>query len=242
MLMDFVAALVSGIPSESLQRFYCFTSSVEFMQPLGVRMKWPLCYIACIFRYFTGIELFEDIAKFIDSLERDCETVGDGMAWEQSVRIAILLRLTLAARGGFDVPFKLCPKHKAKGADIAVMYLGADVKTVEHAQEVIFSNKSNFPTNTFVLYVPTEATLQQFDGFCVRYDNYEVRNTSGYQCRDSDKGAVGKVPAWVTNGGHLLRSRAPGKCKYIGQNELGWTYYNASDTDEFLGWSMKMLR
>ena len=65
---------------------------------------------------------------------------------------------------------------------------------------------------------------------------------SGYQCKDNNDGADGKVPAWITQGGHLLRSVAPKKCKSDGPNAKHWTYYNAKETDDFLGWSLQTMR
>jgi len=164
------------------------------------------------------------------------------MAWEKSVSIAVLLRFIAAANLGWDLPFKLCKADEAKGADIVVMNLGPKVIKVEEAKKVIDDHKVQFRSNTLVLYVPTEAKLQQFDGFCVRYQNSEVRNVCGFQCKDNNRDADGLVPEWITQGGHLLRSDAPTLCRSVGQNAQGWTYYNAEDTDDFLGWSLRMMR
>jgi hypothetical protein len=240
-LLDFVLALISGIPAPSLRQFFCFSSAVEFNDPLGVRMKWPLCYVACILRHFPGRALFEYIAKCIDTLGRDCETLGDGMAWEQSVRIAILLKFVAAVNRGWDLPFKLCRADEAAGADIEVINLGENVFTVDEVKRVIDDHKARFHRNTLVLFVPTEAKLQQFDGFCVRYQDGELRSVCGYQCKDSNRGADVLVPAWITQGGHLLRSDAPKRCREVTQNSKRWTYYNAEDTDDFLGWSLRMM-
>lgn len=70
-------------------------------------MRWPLCYVACILRHFPGQELFEYIATRIDKLAGDCETIGDGMVWEESVRIAIILKFVAAAIKGWNLPFGL---------------------------------------------------------------------------------------------------------------------------------------
>ena len=71
--------------------------------------------------------LDEDIAKCIDLLGQDCETVGDDMVWEQSVRIAILLRFITAANLGWSPPFDLGEAHETKDAVIDMLPLGPDV-------------------------------------------------------------------------------------------------------------------
>jgi hypothetical protein len=162
------------------------------------------------------------------------------MVWEESVRIAIILRFVVAVNKGWDLPFELCPATDVVEAHIHVMQLGPGVVAVDHAKRVIEEHKLRFEHNTLVLFVPTEAQLHQFDEFCVRYQDRQLRNVCAYQCKkDNDRGADGRVPKWITQGGHLLRSDAPSFCKIQGQNPKGWTYYNAEDTDDFLGWSLR---
>jgi hypothetical protein len=242
LLLDFVIALITGIPFPSLRRFFCFASAVEYKHLLGIRMKWPLCYVSCILRHFSDQPLYEYIAKRIDMLEGGCETVGSGMVWEESVRIAIILRFVAAAKKGWDLPFQLCPATDVEEAHIHVMQLGPGVVTVDDAKTFIEERKVNYQRNTLVLFVPTEAQLHQFDGFCVRYQDCQLCNVCAYQCKDNNRGAAGTVPEWVTEGGHLLRSDAPSFCKMNGKNSKGWTYYNAEDTDDFLGWSLRIMR
>lgn len=98
-------------------------------------------------------------------------------------------------------------------------------------------------TKTIVLFVPTEASsVEQFDGFLGHYHGGVMKNVAAYQCKDNYDGAKGTVPNWINKGGHLLRSKAPQKPKCQGKNERGWTYYNADETDEFLGHSLKIIR
>ena len=113
---------------------------------------------------------------------------------------------------------------------------------LEKVKKVIDDHKAHFNRNSLVLFVPTEAKLQLFDGFCVRYQDGELCNVCGYQCKDNNSGAYGLVPSWITEGGHLLRSDAPKTCREVGQNSMRWTYYNAEDTDDFLGWSLRIMR
>lgn len=241
--LQFVQALLTGIPSPSLQRFFCFSSAVEFDPSLGILMKWPLCYISCIMRYFVGPTIHESMAEWIEELRSDCSKTSDGMVWEQSVRIAILLRFQVAAAfEAWEPPFGLCSASEATGADVHVLYLGESVTSISDVQQVVESRKMRFSSNTLVLFVPTDARLQQFDGFCVRFESNEVRDVCGYQCKANRKGADGVVPEWMNKGGHLLRSKAPTECRVGGQNEKGWTYYNEKKTDQFLGWSLRVMR
>ena len=57
-------------------------------------------------------------------------------------------------------------------------------------------------------------------------------NILGYQCKDSNDGASGKVPEWITQGGHILRSIASLKCRTNDMNMNRWFYYNTTETDE----------
>jgi hypothetical protein len=216
---------------------------VEYIDPIGIRMKWPLCYVSCILRHFSDQPLYEYIAERIDTLRGGCEEVGDGMLWEESVRIAIILKFVAAVYKGCYLPFQLCRASEVNGAEIKVTTLGPGVVAVDDAKRVIEEHKASFQRNTLVLFVPTEAQLHQFDGFCVRYQDRQLRNVCAYQCKkDNDRGAAGRVPKWITEGGHLLRSRAPGISKLNWFNEKGWRYYNAEDTDNFLGWSLRIMR
>eukprot|EP01031_Cornospumella_fuschlensis_P027240 gene27240-32909_t len=242
-LLDFVLTLITGIPHASLQRFYCFTSDVQIHNTLGVRVKWPLCYITCIFRHFAGQDLLDYIANSIDVLAKKCETVGDGMVWEQCIRVALLLRLFVASRRrNWAPPLDLCTAEEAYGADVRVLHLGQAVETTDDVRRTIEEHCSQFQKNTIVLYVPTEATLRQFDGYCVRFKDCAMCQMSGYQCEDNSKGANSPVPTWITKGGHLFRSNAPNMCKAGGSSTDGWIFYNAEDTDAFLGWSLRIMR
>ena len=241
-LLDFVEALLTGVIMPSLKQYYCFTSDVQFHEPLGIVMKWPLCYVACILRRYKSSDVAAEIVKCIEVLESDCDTVGDGMVWEQSTRIAILLRFIAASMRKWSPPFQLCGSEEARDAAIRLMSLGTGITTVEQAKDVIKGHAKRFPQNTLVLFVPTQAEFAQFDGFCVRYNKGEVCNVSGYQCKANNNGADGTVPDWITQGGHLLRSAAPKKCKSDGPNVNHWTYYNEKETDDFLGWSLQTMR
>lgn len=81
-----------------------------------------------------------------------------------------------------------------KGADIQVISLGPGVKTVDDVKKRIEFYKVNYQPNTLVLFVPTEAQLQQFDGFCVRYQDREMHKVCAYQCKAKGRGADVKVP------------------------------------------------
>lgn len=238
----FVTALVTGIMDMFLRRYFCFCSGASRHPVLGIKLKWPLCYIQCIMRYYVGIAEAQDIAMCIDSLFNDSSTVGDGMVWEQSVKIAILLRFVLAATKGFGIPFNLCADCEVRGADIRMVPLGEGIKTVQQARHFIFNYAKHLSRTTLVLFYPIEASLAQFDGFCALFGNSNLLKVCGYQCKDNAKGSSGKVSDWITQGGHLLRSKAPRSCKIDGPNLNGWTYYNATDTDDFLGWSLQIMR
>lgn len=118
-LLDFVFSLLTGSPCLSLKLYYCFTSDVQNHHSLGQLVKWPLCYIACILnRYKMVNSVAEEIVRFINVLNSDCDKVGDRMVWEQSTRIAILLHLFCASKRNWNPPFDLCSQEDAREADI----------------------------------------------------------------------------------------------------------------------------
>lgn len=86
------------------------------------------------------------------------------MVWEQSIRIAILLRLVLAVSCTWDLPFGLCRREEAQGAQVIMQHLGPGVRTPDEARQAIHDRRVNFRDNTLVLFVPTEATLTSLTG------------------------------------------------------------------------------
>lgn len=242
LFVDFVEAVVTGMPNISLKRYFCFSSDVSAEDNTGVKITWPLCYIQCVMEQFSYLDVAMEIKECIETLAKDSKTVGDGMVWEQSVRIAVLLQFVLAVNGKYKLPFDLGDVIEARNADIKVIPLGQGIKSVEEARLKINSYSNHFSRNTLVLFTPIEASLAQFDGFCVRFENHQLQKVCGYQCKDNRKGAKGQVPDWITGGGHLLRNEAPTRCKKEGYNEKRWLYYNSTETDQFLGWSLRMMR
>eukprot|EP00981_Chlorochromonas_danica_P007442 scaffold1752_cov296-Ochromonas_danica.AAC.1 len=110
--VDFAEALITG--------------EVRYVENQGAKIKWPLCYVQCVARLFPQLPVARDIAACIDILAKDTQTKGDGMAWEQSVRIAILLRFALAVAGrNYGIPFRLCEMKDIEHADITVVSISA---------------------------------------------------------------------------------------------------------------------
>lgn len=240
--VKFVSALVSGIADKSLEHYFCFSSGITHEETLGLRIKWPLCCVQCIMDRYQSINAAREIVDCIGSLKDRCKNNGDGMVWEQSTKIAILLRFVLSASSGYGIPFKLCEDNDAVGAEILVVPLGQGVKTVNQAQIFIHTFAQMCERNTLVLFTHTEASFAQFDGFCTRIKQRQLMNACGFQCKDNNDGASGTVPEWLPQGGHLLRSIAPNKSRIDGINSNRWFYYNSQQTDEFLGWSLRIVR
>ena len=240
--LDFIVALVTGLVPESIRKYLCFCSDTTFHEPFGLMVRWPLCYVACIINRYVACTETVFISGCISKLYMDTDKEGDGMVWEQSVQIAILLKYILAARKGFPLPFNLCSTDEAKNAEIQFLPLGVGIKTVDEAFDKIQNLASKMVQNTLVLFYPVEAATWQFDGYCARIINRRISNICGYQCKDNNKGASGTIPSWMSEFGHLLRSDAPKVCRTMIPNKSGWVYYNSEDTNRFLGWSLQIFR
>eukprot|EP01031_Cornospumella_fuschlensis_P025317 gene25317-30571_t len=196
-------------------RFYSFSSDVQVHSTLGVCVKWPLCYITFIFRHFAGQDLLDYNASSVDVLAKKCETVGD-------------------AGGDTGLHPWICALQKK--------FMGQAVETTDDVRRTIEEHCTQFQKDTIVLYVSTGAALCQFDGYCVRFKDNAICQVSGCQGEDNSKGTNSPMPTWITKGGHLFRSNAPHMCKAGGRSTDGWIYYNAEDTDAFLGWSLQIMR
>lgn len=237
----FVNALLCGTPGQlTLAKYLPFASGVSNNQ----LVKWPPCYIHCIMDYFSNFPIARASKKCLADLEHITETVGGGMVWEASTRVAILLQAALAVDkyGKADGPLGVCDHEDAKGADVRMVALGVGVKAPAQAHRVMHAYAQRTMKPSLVLFVPSEAQFVQFDGFVCLIRNREIVSTAAFQCKDRSEGATGIVPEWITCGGHLLRAEAPMSCKTLGQHSNGWYYYNQEDTDEFLGWSLRIMR
>ena len=123
------------------------------------------------------------------------------------------------------------------------MSLGVNVTTPEDAIKCIlkYAQEEIRHKKTLISFIPTESTLELFDGYVVFFLKKQVTKICGYQCKANNKGA-GKiqVPEWVNGGGHLLRSVTAKEIN--GKQTNGWKYYNESETDTFLGYSLTIMR
>mmetsp|Transcript_26157 Transcript_26157/g.37450 ORF Transcript_26157/g.37450 Transcript_26157/m.37450 type:complete len:217 (-) Transcript_26157:141-791(-) len=216
---------MTGILEPSVRQYRRFSSGVSSHSTFGIVFKWPLCYVQCIMNRYRAIAEAQYISQCIDRLRHNSSTAaGDGMVFEQSIRIAILLRFLLASRRGFDVPFQLCEVDEVRDAKIQMAALSEGITTVQHAHQFISNFARNTTRTTLVLFYPVEASFAKFDGFYALFQNLNLQKVCGYHCEDNGKGPGGTVPDWVTQGGHVLWSKAPRLCKTDGPNLNGWTF------------------
>jgi len=236
-----VEAFVTGLPDASLDSFFGFISGVYHDVTLGIRTTWPLCYIVCICRRYAGIGVAQLIVECINKLFYRVGYVGDGMVWEESVRLAILFRLVLSVHNNWDAPFKLCENQDATNAIIAVVQMPPDVVSVENASTWLSEYAKLIVQKTFVSFVPTSCILNQFDGFLVLIENGKLIRVIAYQCKDSRQGSDGTVPSWIHWGYHF-RAKPYATTRDAGARERRWTYYSIQETDNFLGPSLAFMR
>jgi len=238
---DFVTELVTGIAEPSVRHYLCFSSGPSSHPSFGILFKWPLCFVQCIMNHYRGIAEAQYISECIDVLCRDSSTAGDGIVLQQSIRIAILLRFVLTTRKGFGVPFQLCEADEVQAADIQMVALGEGITTIQQAHQIIRYYARTTTRTTLVLFYPVEASFAPFDGFCALFQSLKLLKVCGYRCDDNNKEPSGTVPDWVTQGGHLLRSQAPRRHKTDGPDANGWTHYNETETNGFLGWTLRIM-
>ena len=132
-----IEAIMTGIPSPSLQLYFRF-SSITSSETLGIRMKWPISYVGCMMNRFN-FPIAKKMFVCVNTLLHNCKTKGDGMAWEQSSRLAILLRLQLLAAGRkhFDFFNISNENYDLFGSHVDAVSLGVNVTTPEDAIKCI---------------------------------------------------------------------------------------------------------
>jgi len=69
-------------------------------------MKWPISYVGCMMNRFN-FPIAKKMFDCVNTLLHNRKIKGDDMAWEQSSRLAILLRLQLLAAGRKHFDFSI---------------------------------------------------------------------------------------------------------------------------------------
>lgn len=242
---ELISSFVTGSVSRRLQTLSMFSSGV-IDSSIGKIMLWAPCFMHCLVELFiknkrcTGATA---VWHCLEVMSHSIHKTGDGLAFELTTHVAILNRMILASLGfPTAVPFQLCSGILAEGAEVKYIALGEGVKTVESAKQVISTFADEFEKNTMVLFYPTESTMVQFDGYCVRYQDKQLKEVCAFQCKSGNKGASGTVPDWISKHGHLLRGDPPPTVKTDGVRSTGWVYYNLEDTNKFLGPSLAVMK
>ena len=211
------------------------------MVPEHNRMRWPLCYVACIIEMFkprVDNNLLSPLTDCFSSLQFYSTQTDSGKDWEVIIEIALLFRFYANKFSNFGVPLNLLSRPQ-QAADVQYISIPGELNTLGKARTFIKDKVAVCIKSTLILFVPLLNSFPVFDGFAVftECDNGGRRTIiSGYQAKKGRPTPTAAVPAWVNGGGWLLRGRAAGTQH---RPESGWTYMTQQDIcDDILGYSL----
>jgi hypothetical protein len=260
LLTQFVLEFIGGEQrSERSVQFDMFTTV-----PKPNRMRWPLCYAACIIKLFSSmLPYLEPLKKCFKNLQVFSSVTNSGKDWEVIIEIALLFRFYGYKLNRSNVPLGLLEGTQSepeREVDVKYVSIPHEIKSLcindeanqlnqdcakDNVYEFIQKTVKAYHTPTLLLFSPVDNSFPVFDGFAVFtklrvIDGVESRHTviSGYQAK---KGKVTVtptvgVPAWVNGGGWIVRGH-DAICDSIAAN--GWIYLSeTSICKDILGYSL----
>lgn len=244
-LKTFLRALITGIGDEKLGYLYPFCSNVKVEEKgLGMRYMWPPCYIGPILaRVIAAPVALSSIVDHLDSLKEHSKKQGDGMTWEAIVAAATLINMQLSSYFGSAGPLDLCEAEQARDSEVLNIQLSEMCTTVDQAREEITAHcqeELDSDRVYLILFTPTHAAFEQFDGFVAFCRRGEVVRVCAYQCKDDKDGkagGVGNVPEWINGNGWLFRSN-PASSSNSTPSKRGWKYMTRDEVKKYLGYSL----
>ena len=226
MLKSFIMSVVDGVPRSDVAIFDEFA-----VVPEENKIRWPLCYIACILGAFEENEATRAVCDNCASLSTYAQTTESGKEWECVLNIAIIFRCLYQSYWGSDSPFSIVPS----GIKTTVIFrtIPPEYKTPSSVKKFIeHSSKLSFPS--VLVLVPSYSKFPDVDGFVV----YCVDPTTkpliyGYQAKTLRSYPKRNCPEWMEEG-FLLRGKSPA----MGSLRKGWNYMSHGDVLRLLGYSL----
>lgn len=193
------------------------------------KIRWPLCYIACILKAFKLNEATHAVCGYCDALSTHAQETESGKEWECVLNIAIVFRCLYQAYYGSESPFSIVPC----GIEPSVICrtIPAELKTQSSIRDFIAHSRASGPC--LLLLVPSSSKFPDFDGFVVYCPDETTETIFGYQAKTSRTYPKNACPDWMEEG-LLLRGNSP----TVGSLRRGWKYMSQQDVLSLLGYSL----
>jgi hypothetical protein len=228
LLKFFVSSVVTGQRIDAIARFDEFSIVSE-----GNKIRWPLCYIACILKAFEQNEATHAVCDYCDSLSTHAQESESGKEWECVLNIAIIFRCLYQAYYGSESPFNIVPL----GTKPTVMCrtIPPEIKTFSAVKELAeFLSSKRSPC--LLVLVPSYSKFPDVDGFVVYCGVEPALVVCGYQAKTGRAYPKKDAPPEVTRA-LLLRGKAPA----MGSLRRGWGYMSREDVQHLLGYSLEPM-
>jgi hypothetical protein len=232
-LQDFVLELLTGTRSAVVSRYYSAFASVDNK----LMVSYPLCYMKEIFQSFNFFGLTEMLTTILSQLESHMDSKHSGLAWECTVKLAIILRMLESRWCGTAGPFELVPENtKPK---LAFRTLPDECDTLKDAKERIDTMVVQYTEPTLIDVGSANARFPVVEGFMVyTHDGSQAATTIvGFQMKTGDVKPINSIEKQLFCGGAIL-IRGQVRAKNPGEAKEGWEYMTSKQVCAFLGKSL----
>jgi hypothetical protein len=240
----FVKAVLNGSPHELLRPLEQFSSVIE-----PRKLVWPLYYIKAIMNTFTICQISSTFNFLFDALQFEARKTEHGIDWELIIQLSLYFRCCDAMLNNSNGPFEIASSLLNPSSDVTSIHnysLAASVKTLEQAHnELLTVLKHSKRERCLIIATPSFSKFPDLDGM-ILYVHTKLTdhatsllpycNIYGYQCKAGRAYPRHAVPDWIQQA-YLIRGKSPAN-QY---QKAKWTYLNAAQVQELVGYSLQDL-
>lgn len=232
---QFVASLLDGqyVSRLLIQRILIFSSVIRTSE--GDLVKWPLCYITCIFSIFGS--RFDYVQNMYQHLVSRAQFRRTGLDFETIVQFSVLFHCLDAAYNGTVGPFNVAKINSHP--EFIHLVLPEEVETLKQALSFIKTTLqvSQSTSKDLLLFATfSYAQFPSIDGLIVSQRGLGTPNFYGYQIKAGKGYPRDEVPDVLT-AGILIQGNPPEKRK----RTLKWQGMTKSELKKLLGFSLQVF-
>lgn len=229
LLKFFVLSVVMGERRGEIALFDEFSIVSE-----GNKIRWPLCYIACILKAFKQNEATRAVCDYCDSLSTYAQATESGKEWECVLNIAIIFRCLYQSYWADQSPFTIVPP----GIEPKVMCstIPHEFQTLPQVMGHIADLTARISVPCLMVLVPAYSKFPDVDGFVVYCGVGAKTLVYGYQAKTGRAYPKKPAPKQLTKA-LLLRGKSPAK----GSLQRGWAYMSREGVERLLGYSLEPM-
>jgi hypothetical protein len=228
LLMRFVMSVVDGCHRSEIAVFDEFSIGLK-----EAKIRWPLCYIACIMETFVDSEVTRAVRDNCAALSTYSSTTESGKEWECVLNIGIMVNCLYKSYGFGGAPFSII----SSCARPSVLYFTIPPEYTTSADILAFINSILSSSDCFPLLmvlVPCYSKFPDFDGFIVYSERSSERAVVyGYQANTARTYPRHDMPEWIDKG-YLVRGDSPAMASI----RRGWMYMSRVEVQSLLGFSL----